>query len=300
MPYGINLTGKTMFSGSIVALVTPFHNNVIDFMALEKLIRWQLESGTNGILVMGSTGEGLLLNDEERSEIIRTANEILEKRIPLIVGCSTPSTSEAIRLAKQAEECGADAILSIVPYYIKPTQAGIIQHFTDIHNNSQLPIILYNNPGRCAVNMSIDTIVNLASQTRIVALKDSDTNLARVPKIKSQMPYFKLLSGDDTSLVGYLASGGDGTISVTANIAPAQVTELIRTCQSGDYKKVRTLNAQLTSLSEALLLESNPIPIKYALYVKGMIDNELRKPLTKASDSTKNAIELVTGRWNFY
>ncbi|MDR2075155.1 MAG: 4-hydroxy-tetrahydrodipicolinate synthase [Holosporales bacterium] len=289
-----------MFSGSIVALVTPFRDGAVDFMSLEKLIKWHIESGTDGILVTGSTGEGLLLTQSEREEIIKTANEIIAKRIPLIAGCSSSSTFESIALAEQAEKAGADAILSIVPFYVKPTQAGIIQHFADIHNNSKLPIILYNNPGRCSVNASVETIITLAAQTRIIALKDSDTNLARVIKIKSQVQNFNLLSGDDVSLVGYLSNGGDGAISVTANVAPQQVAEMIRFWRAGNTKGVNDLNYRLISLSEALFIESNPIPVKYALYVKGFIDNELRKPLTKANDITKNAIELVTEKWRFY
>jgi 4-hydroxy-tetrahydrodipicolinate synthase len=289
-----------MFSGSIVALVTPFHNDMIDFMSLEKLIKWHLEYGTEGILVAGSTGEGLLLSNTERSELIRAANEIINKKIPLIAGCSSPSTVESIELAKQAEQSGADAILSVVPYYVKPTQPGIIQHFMDIHNSTKIPIIIYNNPGRCSVNASVETIINLASNTRIVALKDSDPTLSRVVKIKSQIPNFSLLSGDDSSLLGYIANRGDGAISVMANIAPQQVAEMIRFWKAGDIKRANLLNVQLTHLSEALFVEPNPIPVKYALYVKGMIDNELRRPLTKAVDITKNAVEFVTGKWDFY
>lgn len=288
-----------MFSGSIVALVTPFHNGSVDLMALEKLIKWHLESGTDGILIVGSTGEGMLLGANEREEIINTANEILQHRIPLIVGCSAVSTDDAIAYTKQAEKCNADAALVVAPYYVKPTQQGIIQYFTDIHNETKIPIILYNNPGRCAVNASVDTIIALSAQTRIVALKDSNPDLSRVVKIKSQVKDLNLLSGDDLSLVGYLANGGDGAISVTANIAPSQVSDLIRALKAGDIKKVNLLNLQLTQLSEALFVESNPIPVKYALYVKGLIDNELRKPLTKAENSTKNLIESITGRWNF-
>lgn len=288
-----------MFSGSTVALVTPFHNDSVDLMALEKLIRWQIESGIEGILVAGSTGEGLLINEAEREIIINTANEVINKRIPLIVGCSTPSTSDAIRLAKQAENLNADGILAIVPYYVKPTKEGIIQHFTDIHNNSKIPIIMYNNPGRCAVSMSVDTVVTLAAQTRIVALKESDTNLSRIFKITESAPQLKLLSGDDSSLAGFLACGGSGAISVTANIAPSMVTEMITSWTNGNITKMRELSVPLAHLSEVLFTEANPIPIKYALFVKGMIDNELRKPLTKASDVTKNAIESVMGRWRF-
>jgi 4-hydroxy-tetrahydrodipicolinate synthase len=289
-----------MLSGSIVALVTPLHNNSVDLMALESLIKWHLESGTDGILVCGSTGEGMLLSEDERASIINTAAEILAKRIPLIVGCGDVAAGPAAMQVKKAEECGANYALVTVPYYLKPTQSGINQHFIDIHNSTKLPLVLYNNPSRCAVNVNVDTIVNLYANTRIVAIKDSDVNLSRVVKLKSQARDLAVLCGDDASLVGFLASGGDGAISVISNIAPSQTAEMIRCFKSGDMKRVNALNIQLTYLSEALFVETNPIPVKYALYVKGMIDNELKKPLTKASDITKNIIESVTGKWNFF
>jgi 4-hydroxy-tetrahydrodipicolinate synthase len=288
-----------MLYGSIVALVTPFQNGAVDYAALEKLIKWHIESGTNGVLIAGSTGEGLLLDDSERTEMIKIANEIINKRIPLVMGCSSPSTIASVKLAKQAKDCGADAILSIVPFYVKPTQTGIIQHFVTLHTESNLPIIMYNNPSRCSVNASVETIVNLTSKTRIVGLKDSDTTLSRVIKIKTQVPNFKLFCGDDISLAGYLASGGDGTISVVANIAPQQLIEMLKFWKAEDLKRFMVLNTQLTYLGEALFVEPNPIPAKYALYLKGLINNELRQPLTKASDSTKNVIESVMCKWSF-
>lgn len=288
-----------MFTGSIVALVTPFHNGAIDFMALEKLIKWHLEKGTDGILVVGSTGEGMLLSDKERESVINASNEILQKRIPLIVGASFASTKEAVDAAKMAEKNSADAVLSIVPFYVKPTQKGIIQHFSQIHEETQIPIILYNNPGRCSVNASVETIIELAKKTRIIGLKDSNADLSRVVQIKSQIKNFKLLSGDDASLIGYLAAGGDGAISVTANVAPELISELIKNVKAGDLKRAGELNEPLVQLSEVLFLESNPIPVKYALYIKGFLDNELRSPLTPAADTTKNVIESITGKWNF-
>jgi 4-hydroxy-tetrahydrodipicolinate synthase len=193
-----------MFSGSMVALVTPFSNNLVDFDSLEKLIEWQINSGTDAILVCGSTGEGLLLSSEEKEQIISTSIEISKKRVPIIVGCSSCWTNESISLIKQAEKLSADGVLVIAPYYVKPMQLGIIKHFEEVHNNTNIPIIMYNNPGRCSVNMAIDTIVELSKLKRIVALKDSDTNLSRVIFIKSKAPELKLLSGDDATFAGYL------------------------------------------------------------------------------------------------
>lgn len=282
-----------MFSGSNVALVTPFCNNQVDIDALAKIIEWQIEEGTDGILVCGSTGEGLLLSEEERFEIIHKSIQVSRKRAKIIVGCSACSTAEAIKLTQQAEELEADGVLVIAPYYVKPTQNGIIKHFTEVHENSNIPVILYNNPGRCAVNMTIDTIVELAKFQRIVGLKDSDTDLSKATFIKSKIPNFTLLSGDDPTLAGYLAHGGDGTISVTANIEPGMVKQLIDSWKKGDIKTMQNISQKLAPLSEVMFVESNPIPAKYALFKKGLMKNELRLPLTPASKLSMEKIDAV-------
>lgn len=282
-----------MFSGSNVALVTPFCNNQVDIDALAKIIEWQIEEGTDGILVCGSTGEGLLLSEEERFEIIHKSIQVSRKRAKIIVGCSACSTAEAIKLTQQAEELEADGVLVIAPYYVKPTQNGIIKHFTEVHENSNIPVILYNNPGRCAVNMTIDTIVELAKFQRIVGLKDSDTDLSKATFIKSKIPNFTLLSGDDPTLAGYLAHGGDGAISVTANIEPGMVKQLIDSWKKGDIKTMQNISQKLAPLSEVMFVESNPIPAKYALFKKGLMKNELRLPLTPASKLSMEKIDAV-------
>lgn len=282
-----------MFSGSMVALVTPFRNNLVDYDALEKVIEWQINSGTDAILVCGSTGEGLLLTDEERSGIIAASIEIAKRRVPILVGCSSCWTTDAIKLTKQAEALNADGVLLIAPYYVKPTQAGIIQHFITVHENSNIPIIMYNNPGRCAVDMSIDTILNIAKLPRVVALKDSNTNLARVNFLKDRNPSLKLLSGDDPTLPGYLAHGGDGCISVTANVEPALVKKLVTSWADRDIDTMQKIATKLAPLSEALFTEANPIPVKYALYRKGLITNELRSPLTPATQCTRDKLDRL-------
>lgn len=282
-----------MFSGSNVALVTPFCNNQVDIDALAKIIEWQIEEGTDGILVCGSTGEGLLLSEKERFEIIHKSIQVARKRAKIIVGCSACSTAEAIKLTEQAEELEADGVLVIAPYYVKPTQNGIIKHFTEVHENSNIPIILYNNPGRCAVNMTIDTIVELAKLPRIVGLKDSDTDLSKATFIKSKIPNFTLLSGDDPTLAGYLAHGGDGAISVTANIEPSLVKQLIDSWKKGDIKTMQNISQKLAPLSEVMFVESNPIPAKYALFKKRLLKNELRLPLTAASKLAMEKIDAV-------
>jgi 4-hydroxy-tetrahydrodipicolinate synthase len=282
-----------MFSGSMVALVTPFSNNLVDFGAMKKLIERQIDAETDGVLVCGSTGEGLLLSNSEREQIIATALEIAKKRIKIIVGCSACGTDHAIDLVKQSETLHADGVLVVAPYYVKPTQQGIIEHFSRIHDGSNIPIIMYNNPGRCAINMSIDTVVALSKFARIVALKDSDTNLSRVQLIKMQAPALTLLSGDDSSLLGYLIHGGDGCISVTANIEPSLIKRLTSFVVAGDIKSAQEINTKLTQLNEALFVESNPISVKYALYKMGFIKNELRSPLTPATPSTTSKIDQI-------
>ncbi|MDR3030907.1 MAG: 4-hydroxy-tetrahydrodipicolinate synthase [Holosporales bacterium] len=283
-----------MFTGSIVALITPLRNNIIDIKALEKIIEWQINSGTDGILVCGSTGEGLLLNDDEREEIISTSISIANGRAKIIVGCSACSTTEAIKLVNQAEKLKADGVLVIAPYYVKPTQEGIKEHFASIHNNSNIPIIMYNNPGRCAINMTAETIADLAQKDRIVALKDSDINLAKATLIRRKVSEsFSLLSGDDSTLAGYLAHGGNGAISVIANVEPYLVKKMISAWKNGDINAMQNINEKLTPLNSALFVEPNPIPVKYVLYKKGFIANELRLPLTPVSQKAMETIDFI-------
>ena len=282
-----------MFSRSIVALVTPFRNNFVDSAALEKLISFQIDSGTDGVLVCGSTGEGLLLTTEERADIIKQSIECAAGKTKVIVGCSACSTKEAIDLANQAEDLKADGILAIAPYYVKPTQYGIKEHFKTILKNSNIPVIMYNNPGRCSVNMSVETISELSYLPNIVALKDSDTNLSKVTLLrKSVEKDFMLLSGDDPSLVGYLAHGGNGAISVTANVVPSLVKNLIESWEKRDIDQVQNISSKIMNLNLALFLEPNPIPVKYALYKMGLLQNELRLPLTCASEQVMAKLDF--------
>jgi 4-hydroxy-tetrahydrodipicolinate synthase len=266
---------------------------------LERLINWQIEGGTDAILVCGSTGEGLLISEQERTEIIKISREIANGRVPLLVGCSSASTAEAVKMVKQAEELKAEGALVIAPYYVKPTQDGIIKHFIEVNENTNIPIILYNNPGRCAVSMSIDTVIALSKLRNIVALKDSDTDLSRVSFIKEQAQDFRLLSGDDPSLLGYLAHGGCGAISVTANIAPRCVKGLIGAWRAGNIAKAQEINNELAHLSKAAFIEPNPIPAKCALHLKGLIANELRSPLTPANESTTSIIKTMLAAYNY-
>jgi 4-hydroxy-tetrahydrodipicolinate synthase len=284
-----------MFHGSIVALVTPFSNNLVDFAALEGLIEWQIDSGTDAILVCGSTGEGLLLSDEEREKIVTASIEIARKRMPVIVGCSSCWTSEAVRLVQGAERFGADGVLVIAPYYVKPTQWGIVAHFREVHEQSNIPVIMYNNPGRCAVNMAVETVVELSKLKRVVAFKDSDPNMARVSLIKAKAQHLQLLSGDDATLSGYLAHGGDGCISVVCNVEPVLVKKLLTSWTDRDIAAMQEADQKLAPLINVLFLEANPIPVKFVLHQMGRIKNELRLPLMPASGGVVERIMSVVG-----
>lgn len=279
-----------MFKGSYVALVTPFVNRCLDIDSLRNLINFHLENGTNGIIVGGSTGEGLLLTINERKLLIEKSIEFAQNKIPIIVGCSFASTKEALECVTLAQKYSANGILVIVPFYVKPTQAGIIQHFEFIHNNSDIPIIMYNNPSRCSVNMEVTTIEHLSRLERIVSLKDSDPSLERLAQIKSKNLDLTLLSGDDASLCDYITCGGDGAISVVANVIPRQIKNMINSSEIDAQK----INDEISDIIEAMSLETNPIPIKYALFRKKIIKtNEMLLPLTSATEQTMFAIDKV-------
>lgn len=282
-----------------MALVTPFRDDKVDLQALGQLIEWQIQSGTDGILVCGSTGEGLLLSDSEKSSIISSAIDISSGRVPILVGCSSCSTREAIELVKMAEGLGANGVLVIAPFYVKPTQKGIIEHFTRIHDSSNIPIIIYNNPGRCSVNISVDTIIDISCMDRVLALKDSNTNLDRVTMIKSLVkPSFLLFSGDDSSVAGFLAHGGNGAISVTANVVPSLLKKLLIAWRDRDIHTFQEINQMLVPISESLFIEPNPIPVKYALHRMGFIQNEIRLPLLSASEVTIQRIDEILNKLN--
>jgi 4-hydroxy-tetrahydrodipicolinate synthase len=283
-----------MFSGSIVALITPFHNGEVDYESLKRLINWHIDSGTQGIVACGSTGEGILLPPPEWRHVLSATIQTSQKRIPVIAGCSTPSTVEAISLIQQAQELGADAALVVTPPYLKPSQEGIYRHFLAIHEASSLPLIIYNNPGRSVVDISVDLIIRLSELPRVVALKDSNTDLTRLIALrqKIQKP-FAFLSGDDPTAAGYLAFGGHGFISVTANVTPHLMQDLVVSWQNGNLDRFKELRDQLMPLHNALGAETNPVPVKYAVHHLGFCQNELRMPLTPASSQTEQQIKTI-------
>ncbi len=274
-----------MFKGSIVAIVTPFKNGKIDEGKLRELIDFQIASGTAGIVPCGTTGESATLDVGEHEEVIRITIEHTKKRVPVIAGTGSNSTQEAIILTKDAEKSGADASLQVSPYYNRPTQKGLYEHFKAIAQSVKMPIILYNIAGRTGVNIEPDTIAKLAHDCKnIVAVKEASGSLDQMSRIKQLCPReFDLISGDDSLTLPVLSIGGTGVISVVANIVPQDVAGLVSAFLKGDLKKAQELHFKLLPLIKAVFLETNPIPIKTAMGLLGMSDPSLRLPMCPMS-----------------
>ena len=274
-----------MIHGSIVAIVTPFKNGGIDDNALKDLIEFQIENGTHGIVPCGTTGESPTLSHEEHEYVIELAVKTVKKRIPVIAGTGSNSTDEALRLTKFAERIGADASLQVVPYYNKPTQEGLYLHFKKIASEVKIPLILYNIPGRSGVNMNPETIARLAKDCKnIIGVKEASGSIQQASKILYLCGlHFILLSGEDALNYPLQAIGGKGFITVTANVAPKDVSELYNTYVGGDINQTRALHYKLHPLNEAMFLETNPIPVKAALHLMGRIGEEIRLPLSPMS-----------------
>ncbi len=286
-----------MIHGSIVAIVTPFKNGNIDDNTLKDLIEFQIENGTHGIVPCGTTGESPTLSHEEHEYVIELTVKTVKKRIPVIAGTGSNSTDEALRLTKFAERIGADASLQVVPYYNKPTQEGLYLHFKKIASEVKIPLILYNIPGRSGVNMNPETIARLAKDCKnIIGVKEASGSIQQASKILYLCGLdFILLSGEDALNYPLQAIGGKGFITVTANVAPKDVSQLYNTCVGGDINQTRELHYKLHPLNEAMFLETNPIPVKAALYVMGKIGEEIRLPLSPMSkgnlEKLKNALK---------
>ncbi len=274
-----------MIHGSIVAIVTPFKNGKIDEKSLKDLIEFQIENGTHGIVPCGTTGESPTLSHEEHEYVVELTVKAVKKRIPVVAGTGSNSTEEAIRLTKFAEKVGADAALLVVPYYNKPTQEGLYIHFKQIASEVNIPIILYNIPGRSGVNMNPETIARLARDCKnIIGVKEASGSVQQASKILYLCGMdFILLSGEDALNFPLLAIGGRGFITVTANVAPRDVAELYNSYARGKFNQARELHYKLFPLNEALFLETNPIPVKVALSVMGKVRDEFRLPLCSMS-----------------
>ena len=271
-----------MITGSIVALATPMHSDgSLDWDRLDKFVDFQIENGTDSIVAVGTTGESATLSPSEHCKVIERVVNRAAGRIPIIAGTGANSTAEAIELSQAAKRAGADACLSVTPYYNKPTQEGLFQHFKTIAEAVDIPQILYNVPGRTAVDMHNKTVVRLAEAANIVGIKDATGDVSRgIELVKSLPSDFAVYSGDDPTAYELILGGGKGNISVTANIAPAKMHELCSLALNGDALKAKALNDALMSLHSSMFVESNPIPVKYAMYLMGLAECGIRLPLT--------------------
>jgi 4-hydroxy-tetrahydrodipicolinate synthase len=275
-----------MFKGAIVAIVTPFKNGKVDERALRELIEFQISNGIDGIVPCGTTGESPVLSHEEHDRVIEITVDAVKKRVPVIAGTGSNSTDEALRLTKHAHEVGADAVLMVNPYYNRPTQEGLYQHYKYIAEKVPIPIIMYNIPSRTGVNMAPETMARLAKIKNIVGVKEAAGSLQQMQEIMTACgPDFIVVSGDDWFTYPLMCLGGHGIISVIANIAPADVSALVDAFNAGDMKKAKELHYKMTPMVASLFIEVNPVPVKAALNLMGKIEYELRLPLAKMSDA---------------
>jgi 4-hydroxy-tetrahydrodipicolinate synthase len=278
--------------GSIVAIVTPMlKDGGVDWKGLEKLVEWHIEQGTNSIVAVGTTGEASTLSMEEHTQVIKEIIRVANKRIPIIAGTGANSTREAIELTKAAKDLGADAALLVTPYYNKPTQEGLFQHYKAIAEAVELPLILYNVPGRTGVDLANDTAVRLAEIPNIVGIKDATGDVPRgkalIEALNGKMAVY---SGDDETAWELMLLGADGNISVTANIAPKAMSEVCSVAIAKDEQQAKTINNKIANLHNILFCESNPIPVKWALHEMGLIDTGIRLPLTPLAEQYREPL----------
>lgn len=281
-----------MFKGSITALITPFRNGEIDWAAFDKLVEWQIESGTDGLVPVGTTGESPTLSHEEHHQVVQRCIKITNGRVPVIAGTGSNSTAEAISLTRHAQSDGADGALVVTPYYNKPTQDGLYAHYKALHDATDIPIIIYNIPGRSVIDMSNDTMSKLAELPRIVGVKDATGDLGRPLLLRNRLgDGFCQLSGNDDTATAFLAQGGHGCISVTSNIAPVQCAKMHDAWQAGDLKTMIEMRDLLAPVHKALFCETSPPPVKYAASVLGFGTDEVRLPLVAASKTARAAVD---------
>ena len=283
-----------MFKGSFTALISPFKDGAFDETAYERLIEWQIAQGTHGLVPVGTTGESPTLSYEEHKRAVEICVDTARKRVPVIAGAGSNSTAEAIEFSRHAKDVGADAVLIVMPYYNKPTQEGLYLHVKAINDAVDIPIVLYNVPSRTVVDMSVATMARCAKLKNVIGVKDATANLARASQQRLACgPDFVLLSGEDATALGFNAHGGQGCISVTANVAPALCAEFQNACLAGDFVKARSIHEQLMPLHDALFIETNPGPVKYAASLLGLCSPEARLPLAPLSEASKRAVEAA-------
>ncbi|MDP1731396.1 MAG: 4-hydroxy-tetrahydrodipicolinate synthase [Devosia sp.] len=284
-----------MLRGSITALITPFVNGMLDEKAFSALVDWQIREGTHGLVPVGTTGESPTVTHEEHRRIIEICVEVTNKRVPVVAGAGSNSTAEAVSLARFAEEVGADAILSVVPYYNKPSQEGLFQHFSAVAGATGLPVILYSVPGRTVVDVTVETITRLKeAHDNIIGVKDATANMERASMQRAKLGNdFILLSGEDMTALGFNAHGGTGCISVTSNVAPRLCSQFQNACQQGNYAEALAIQDKLVHLHKNLFIEPNPQGVKYAASKLNLCRNEFRLPLVPIARSTEQAIDFA-------
>ena len=285
------MAAKTRFQGSFTALVTPFKNGAVDEKAFRALIDWQIAEGTNGLVPVGTTGESPTLSHQEHKEVVEWCVDHSRGRVPVVAGAGSNSTAEAIDFAQHAERAGADAVLIVTPYYNKPTQEGLYQHFKAINDAIGIPIIIYNIPSRSVIDMSVDTMKRLYELKNIAGVKDATANMTRVSQQRAALGEdFNQLSGEDITALGFMAHGGHGCISVTSNVAPRLCAEFQSACLKGDFGAALKLQDKLAPLHINLFVETSPAPIKYALSLIGKCANALRLPMVPATEKAQAAV----------
>jgi 4-hydroxy-tetrahydrodipicolinate synthase len=292
---------KNFIAGSITAMITPFHQGQVDWQSFENFIEWQISQGSHGLVPCGTTGESPSLTFEEALRIIELTVATVKGRVKVIAGTGTNYTNSTLELTKAAQKKKVDGVLIVTPYYNRPTQDGLFAHYKTIHDQTDVPIILYNVPGRTAVDMSVDTVCRLAELPRIMGLKDAVSDLSRVTLIRQRVKDdFALLSGEDALAGGYLAQGGSGCISVTSNIAPHLCALMQNMWQAQDLATFHDLQSALMPLHKALFVETSPAPVKYAASLLGLCRNELRLPLLPASVSTQELLRPILNDLQLY
>ncbi len=283
-----------MFKGSITALITPFRNGKVDEAAFTRFVEWQIAEGSHGLVPVGTTGESPTLDFDEHKRVIELCVTAAKKRVPVLAGTGSNSTDEAVELSQYAEKVGSDAVLIVTPYYNKPSQEGLYQHFKAINDAINIPIIIYNIPGRSVVDMSVQTMARCYELKNVVGVKDATANLARPSQTRAALgPDFCQLSGEDATALGFMAHGGAGCISVASNVAPRLCSEFQNACLAGDFKKALALQDRLMPLHEVMFIESNPGPVKYAVSRLGFGTGEMRLPMVPISDAARKAVDKV-------
>jgi 4-hydroxy-tetrahydrodipicolinate synthase len=292
------MTGiRDRIKGSLTALITPFKDGKVDEAAFRKLVNWQIAEGTQGLVPCGTTGESPTLSHEEHNRVIELCVEEARGRVPVIAGTGSNATDEAIALTRHAKEVGCDAVLSVTGYYNKPTQEGQYRHFMAVADAVDIPVILYNIPGRAVVSISVETMARLAKHPNIIGVKDATADLMRPSRERLACgPDWLLISGEDGTALGYNAHGGSGCISVTANIAPRLCAEFQAACTAGDYAKARVYQDRLMPVHDALFCETSPAPVKYAASLLGLCSEDVRLPMAEASEAARAQVKAAMQR----